>query len=68
VTPLLGLSPLQLLPHGLRTGATTHIHGFGGSDTDAKLTGGLRSDAFHIYQRASIDETHLLAVRITFYR
>jgi hypothetical protein len=53
VAPLLGLSPHQLLPRGLRAGATTHIRGFGGSDSDAKLTGGWRSDAFHIYQRAN---------------
>ena len=51
--PLLGLSPSQLLPRGLRAGATAQIRGSGGSDADAKLTGGWRSDAHEAYKRAN---------------
>ena len=51
--PSLGLSPSQLLPRGLRAGATAQIRGSGGSDSDAKLTGGWRSDAHDAYKRAN---------------
>jgi hypothetical protein len=30
--PTIGLSPSQLLPRGLRGGATAHIRGSGGTD------------------------------------
>jgi hypothetical protein len=51
--PLLGLNPNQLLPKGLRAAATAHIRTFGGTDADAKLTGGWRSDAHDVYKRAN---------------
>lgn len=51
--PTMGLSPSQLLPRGLRAAATSHIRDSGGSDADAKLTGGWRSDAHDVYKRAN---------------
>jgi hypothetical protein len=51
--PTIGLSPSQLLPRGLRGGATAHVRGSGGTDSDAKLTGGWRSDAHDVYKRAN---------------
>ena len=47
----LGLNPAQLLPRGLRAGASTHIGAAGGTQHDQKLSGGWRSDAYTIYQR-----------------
>jgi hypothetical protein len=37
----------------LRGGATAHVRGSGGTDSDAKLTGGWRSDAHDVYKRAN---------------
>jgi hypothetical protein len=51
--PTLGLSPHQLVPRGLRAAATAHIRDAGGSEADAKLTGGWRSDAHNAYKRAN---------------
>lgn len=52
--PTIGLSPAQLLLRGLRTGTTAHIRDSGGSDADAKLTSGWRSDAHNLYKQANL--------------
>jgi hypothetical protein len=51
--PTIGLSEHQLLPRGLRAAATHQIRESGGTDDDAKLTGGWRSDAHNAYKRAN---------------
>jgi hypothetical protein len=60
--PLLGLSSDKLLPKGLRHGATQQIRSSGGSDADAKLTGGWRSDAHDVYKRANFAPSDRCAV------
>ena len=47
----LGVNINQLLPRGLRAGASAHIRGTNGMKDDCKQSGGWHSDAFEIYQR-----------------
>jgi hypothetical protein len=60
--PLIGVSPSQLVPKGLRHGATQNILSSGGTDADAKLTGGWRSNAHDVYKRANFAPSDRCAV------
>ena len=49
--PTLGLQPSQLLPRGLRAGASAHIKASGGLESDCKASGGWKSKAYELYLR-----------------
>lgn len=62
--PTIGLSPHQLQPRGLRGAATAHIREAGGMESDAKLTGGWRSDAYDVYKRSNFAASDRCAVAV----